>query len=551
MLKHMKWLSSINFRARLYENSLQNVGSQRSYYSFRNQKLKENNEYNRWWSFGAAVTMGISSLTLIWTVKQKLDEDNVAHAEQKEYPIYTKEEVAKHKNKQTRIWVTYKGGVYDITEFVDSHPGGIKILLAAGSAIDPFWAIYAAHDTPETRTLIETMKIGELSKAEIPKDTDDPYHVDPDRHPSMVVRTSKPFNAETSSLVLVDNFNTPNDLFYVRNHLPVPVIDPNQFILEIRNDKGQVIQQLNMDDLKTKFEIVTINAALQCSGNRRNELNHVKPVKGLEWGTNAIGNASWTGVRLRDVLKYIGFKPDDRIHHVVFEGLDIDASGVPYGSSIPIEKAYGEYGDVILAFEMNGQELPRDHGYPLRALVPGITGARSVKWLNKIILSEKESDSFWQQKDYKSFPPQIDWHNVDWSTAPAIQESPVQSAIIQPVTGALETLDDDLVVKGYAWSGGGRSIIRVDVSIDGGKNWQIAELKNPTTQNKSYNRAWSWTPWEIKFPIPSNVDKVDIVCKAVDSSYNVQPEFVAPLWNLRGVLVNSWHHVRLDLPNNQ
>ena len=124
-----------------------------------------------------------------------------------------------------------------------------------------------------------------------------------------------------------------------------------------------------------------------------------------------------------------------------------------------------------LAFEMNGKELTRDHGYPLRVLVPGVAACRSVKWLKSIEAHAEESTSFWQQNDYKSFSPNVDWDNVDWTSSPAIQNMPVTSAITEPAPGRVHEVprdgDDDLrvPVKGYAWSGGGNGIVRVDVSV--------------------------------------------------------------------------------------
>jgi sulfite oxidase len=125
-----------------------------------------------------------------------------------------------------------------------------------------------------------------------------------------------------------------------------------------------------------------------------------------------------------------------------------------------------------MPFKPKGEPIPRDHGYPIRAVVPGIVGARNVKWLGKIHLSESESPSHWQQNDYKGFCPSVDWHNVDFKTAPAIQELPVNSAITEPAEGAIIPADAKAVsMKGFAWSGGGRGIVRVDVSADGGQTW--------------------------------------------------------------------------------
>ncbi|KAJ8984700.1 hypothetical protein NQ317_004959 [Molorchus minor] len=187
----------------------------------------------------------------------------------------------------------------------------------------------------------------------------------------------------------------------------------------------------------------TITATLMCAGNRRSEMTKIKSVKGLNWGPAAIGNATWTGVRLRDVLIRAGINEDDDTYkHVQFEGIDLDVTGKSYGASIQFWRAIDKRADVILAYEMNGVALPKDHGFPLRVVVPGVVGARNVKWLEKISVSKDESDSHWQQNDYKGFAPCVDYDTVDFSKAPAIQELPVISAICKPIDGDTVTVDD-------------------------------------------------------------------------------------------------------------
>jgi sulfite oxidase len=465
-------------------------------------------------------------------------------------PNYTREDVSKHKTKETRIWVTYKDGVYDITDFVESHPGGDKILLAAGSAIDPYWALYRQHLVENVLEMLEDMRIGNyIHDQQDLIDMSDPFAHDPERLPLFIVRSSKPFNAETPPELLTESMITPNAFFYIRNHLPVPVVDPNEYTLEISGENMEKPLRLTLNDLKTKFQHHTVLATIQCAGNRRNEMSRVKEVKGLEWDIGAIGTATWTGVKLRDLLIYAGLDPNNLqgLEHVQFEGLDKDFER-NYGASIPISKAIDPNGDVLLAFQMNGEELPRDHGYPLRVVVPGVVGARSVKWVHKIHLSKEESKSHWQQYDYKGFSPSVDWSNVDYSKAPSIQELPVQSAITVPKNNSYLPEDSDTIeVKGYAWSGGGRGIVRVDLSMDEGRTWHNAHLQPP---NQSYNRVWAWTLFSASLPIPAECKskECDIICKAVDSAYNTQPETVAPIWNIRGVLTNSWHRVRVKPP---
>ncbi|XP_050506196.1 sulfite oxidase-like [Diabrotica virgifera virgifera] len=464
-------------------------------------------------------------------------------------PVYSLDEIASHNSKETGIWVTYKEGVYNITEFVEGHPGGDQILMAAGSSVEPFWMLYGIHENPHVYEILETYRIGNLKPDDrnyFTSDMSDPYSTDPKRHIALKPACVKPFNAELPPELLVESFLTPNELFYVRNHLPVPEINPDSYELEIDIEGKNKVTVFTLEQLK-KMPKHTITATIMCAGNRRSEMIQVRPVKGLNWGAAAIGNATWSGVYLRDVLLLAGMDENDQKYkHVQFEGYDSDATGKTYGASIPIWKALDQRGDVLLAYEMNGVPIPRDHGFPVRVIVPGIVGARNVKWLEKIIVSENESDSHWQQNDYKGFSPSVDWDTVDFTKSPAIQELPVISAICQPTAnGAVKVEDGKITVKGYAWSGGGQKIVRVDVTIDGGKTWHVAKFDH---QDKTPPpKHWSWTLWSIEIPVDANLKSVEIWAKAVDSSYNTQPENVENIWNLRGVLSNAYHKVRANL----
>uniref|UniRef100_A0A6B2L3C7 sulfite oxidase n=2 Tax=Arcella intermedia TaxID=1963864 RepID=A0A6B2L3C7_9EUKA len=454
------------------------------------------------------------------------------------------------KEKEDKVLVSFRDGVYDITEFVHAHPGGEeKIRLATGSSIEPFWNMYRHHLTAVTGRLLETFRVGNLIRAEGEVlDLNDPYANDPERHPALIVYIQKPFNAETPVALLGDRFLTSNELFFVRNHLPVPKVDPKNYKLEVSLEGKDPIY-FTLEELQTKFPIYEVTATIQCAGNRRREMNQSKEVKGIAWQGGAISNATWTGPKLRDVLLYAGIpesEVDKTIHHIQFEGLDADMEK-SYGASIPAQKVLNPSSEVILAFKMNGETLPLDHGYPIRAVVPGTVGARSVKWLHKVIASAQESPSFWQHKDYKGFGPYTDWHNIDYTQVPAIQELPVQSLITSPPPSAKRVvLDADglLPIHGYAWSGGGRGIVRVDVSLDDGKTWEPATI-HPNQQ--TYGKVWAWTQWEHRFKVPEGVKEVDLVVKAVDSSYNTQPESWGPVWNVRGVLANAWYKIHLKV----
>ncbi|XP_044764248.1 sulfite oxidase-like [Coccinella septempunctata] len=468
-----------------------------------------------------------------------------------ELPIYTTDEVSKHITKDTRIWVTFQHGVYDITDFVHEHPGGDQILMAAGNAVDPFWMLYSIHLNSHVLNILERYRIGNLDPKDdhkdVVRDMSDPFANEPSRHPILKPASKKPFNAEAPENILVQSFLTPNEIFYVRNHLPVPDIDPKDYTLEIEIEGKSGNLTLSLEELK-QFPKHSVTATVMCAGNRRSEMHKVKPVKGLNWGAAALGNATWTGASLREVLEKAGLSEHelDKYEHIQFEAYDTDTTGSPYGASIPIWKGVDKRGDVILAYEMNGETLPKDHGFPVRVIVPGVVGARNVKWLAKVIVSSTESQSHWQQKDYKGFSPSTDWNNVDYSKSPSIQELPVTSAICQPMNNStVEVKGGKITAKGYAWSGGGQEIVRVDVSCDGGKTWHVAEFDYH--ESKKYPRHWSWTLWSCELPVPKGTENMEIIVKAVDSSYNTQPESFENIWNLRGVLNNAYHKIYVNL----
>ncbi|KAK3729320.1 hypothetical protein QZH41_000694 [Actinostola sp. cb2023] len=249
----------------------------------------------------------------------------------------------------------------------------------------------------------------------------------------------------------------------------------------------------------------------------------VKAIPGIGSQAGMISTAQWGGALLKDILEDAGLEDEEieslGVEHVQFEALDFDMTGTSYGVSIAISKAMDRKGDVLLAYEMNGEDLPLDHGYPVRVIVPGVAACRSVKWLGKIIVSDKESESFWQQNKYRGFPPNTDTKSSEFNLSPSIQEFPVTSVVCHPKENQSFSRQNDecIPMKGYAWSGGGRSIIRVDISVDGGKTWTVANLKR---QEQPRGRQWAWTFWECDVTIPVGVNKLQVVCKAVDSSYN-------------------------------
>lgn len=465
--------------------------------------------------------------------------------------MYRLADIAEHKTRETGIWVTYKDSVYDITDFINDHPGGDRIMLAAGKAIDPFWRLYQMHvSRGNALKLLEPLKIGRLDPQDITApsaaDSEDPFSRDPERHPALLFHSNKPCNAELPAGLIMDSWITPRDLFFIRQHHPVPVIDGKKFELLVEG-LGTKSLNINLDDLKHRFLPHEVTMTLQCGGNRRDEFNKIEETSGISWGCGAISTATFKGALLRDVLTYSGLMTPqsairDGVKHVIFEGID------EMQASIPIEKALSPYGDVLLAYEMNGETLPAEHGYPVRVVVPGHVGVRNVKWVAKVKTSAEEAVGPWQRGiSYKGMSPSVkslrDFPEEELAKVQSIQEQPVTSMILQPKEGSTAELDD-ITVKGFAWSGGGRGIVRVDVTADGGKTWHTAELKEGSEQDPS--RAWAWTFWECEVPKPEGLkdgEVVEICAKAVDASYNTQPESIEHIWNVRGINNNSWPRV--------
>lgn len=499
-------------------------------------------------------------------------------------PRYHLSHIREHDASHPNPWVTHQDKVYDITDWVSAHPGGDVILRAAGQSIDPYWAIFSIHKQPHVKEILEGYLIGYIHNEDLvdglpPADTvEDPFAQDPRRDARLFEHTQRPCNAEPPTQELDRDFLTPTGLFYVRNHMWVPVIEGvsvDKHALTVELPDGEE-RTYTLAELKSRFRTHRVTAVLQCSGNRRSDMTrHTGQTNGLQWGVGAISNAEWEGVRLMDVLNDAGLRvadlsshtavtasapadhdpPDPKTHHVQLTGLEA------YGASIPLSTALDPANDVLLAFSMNGQPLPRDHGFPLRAVVPGHVAARSVKWLSKIVVSDEESTSQWQRRDYKSFGPNERIPN--WDSAPAIQEMPITSAITRVLVGECVRESQEawlaekqrlvesttrgnevqpIAAQGYAVSGGGREITRVDISLDGGQTWDQAELLSDTWTG---NKAWAWKRWRYlgQLKSPRQGACAQVVVKATDNSYNVQPETHASIFNVRGNLANAWHRV--------
>lgn len=445
---------------------------------------------------------------------------------------YTAEEVACHDGRQTdQVWVTYGKNVYDISSFLKEHPGGEDFIRqASGGALEPFWAYWAYHTSFDRAVkTLEKYRIGLLKEGEDAGEsvellTKDFYQSDPVRSDDQTPFTLYPWSSETKLNALRSHF-TSNASFYVRNHAPVPELDEESFSMEVTGPDGRV-RQIDCSGLRDSSRLpwTRIRSVLQCAGNRAADMNALKATAftGTPYehiGCGMIGNAEWSGVRLSDLLRYLIRDIDtiakSKVYHVEFEGAD------GYKTSTPLRRIMDPSYDAILALEMNGSKLPPDHGFPVRVLLPGIAGARSVKWVTAIRIREEECESCWQKGYYLN------------SSGQAIQEMPVQSFIISKA----KKTNESTVVEGVAWGGGdGSGVSKVMVSADGGKCWTEACLRRETSgRNENSSRRWEWVHWhcEINQPVDST-----FMCKATNNSGEEQPE---KPWNPKGYQYNGWH----------
>ncbi|KAJ2161589.1 hypothetical protein GGF46_001359 [Coemansia sp. RSA 552] len=359
-----------------------------------------------------------------------------------------------------------------------------------------------------------------------------------------IIRAQEPFNAESRTEDLVQSFVTPTDSHFRRNHGPIPDIDGREWTMSIDVCTSapavpRTTQTLGLRDLEAhpQFEVT---AVLECAGNRRDGLKAIKPVNGVTWGAGTASNAHWGGCRLRDVLAAAGVPTDlsdpfySVARHVEFAAYGEASDDVHYASSIPVDWVMNPLNMVLVATAMNGKPLLRDHGFPARIVAPGIIGARWVKWLKGIRVQDQESACYYQQRDYKILPPMAGGSNCDeyWSRFPALMELSVQSAICRPARGECLQIGRPYVVRGYALTGGGRAVDRVEVSLDDGATWDLAELH---TVQAAAAKHWAWVLWS--YHMASVPPQCTVASRAWDSGGNVQPS--AAVWNYRGVMNNS------------
>jgi sulfite oxidase len=347
----------------------------------------------------------------------------------------------------------------------------------------------------------------------------------------LIVYEQEPFNAETGLAALAEGPRTATDAFYVRGHGRVPDIDPSAWRLRV---DGLVERELDLSltTLREAFRERELTATLQCAGNRRAGLIAVRDIPGeAPWGPGATGTATWTGVALADVLGLAGALPDAA--YVGFEGADVCEEPTPaerFGGSIPLDKAGRP--EVLLAWGMNGEPLPPVHGAPLRVVVPGYIGARSVKWLERIEVRSAPWPGYFQHVVYRLLPE-------DGTPGPGVGMPlgvvALNCDVLSPADGE-SVAAGPVEVRGHAFAGGERHVARVDVSVDGATSWSQAELLEDLG-------PWAWRRWRTMVELAPGDH--EIVVRAWDSSAATQPEDEAQLWNPQGYVNNARPRVRV------
>jgi DMSO/TMAO reductase YedYZ molybdopterin-dependent catalytic subunit len=281
-----------------------------------------------------------------------------------------------------------------------------------------------------------------------------------------------------------------------------------------------------------QFEPVTITAVVQCSGNGR--AFYRPKVPGVQWERGAVGNAQWTGVRLRDVLAMAGVK--EPAQHVQLQGADrpVVATVPLFVRSIPLTKAL--HPDTILAYEMNGRPLPLLHGAPLRVIAPGWMADSCTKWLTEITVQAEEAQGYYMQTAYRvPVQPLEPGASSNGQATVPVEAMVVKSLIAAPGEG--ETVKaGPVTIQGVAW-GGEAKVVKVEVSFDEGRTWEQARLIGE-------DHPYAWRQWQFLWRVKT-AGTVTIVCRATDARGETQP--ASSPWNPSGFLWNGWDRITVTV----
>jgi DMSO/TMAO reductase YedYZ molybdopterin-dependent catalytic subunit len=331
-----------------------------------------------------------------------------------------------------------------------------------------------------------------------------------------IVRSESPLNLEMPFSTL-DSFITPTKSFYVRTHFPIPAIDRDAWWLYVEGEVEKPFA-INFEELMT-IDSLTAPVTLECAGNNRSFLE--PKVKGIQWRLGAVGTADWTGLPLSTLLDRAISKPN--ACEVILEGADRGMLEEPksppgdlkFARSIPLEKARR---DVLLAYKMNGCDLPPEHGFPLRAIVPGWYAMASVKWLQRIIVTDRPFTGYYQTIDYAYWQrtEYAQWQRgEEIAQLTPLSEMQVKAEIARPPEGETVPANTSVRVRGAAWACDAE-ITKVELSTDRGATWDDAKLVGESNSN-------AWRLWEFNWQTPSQPGKLTLIARATDSLGRTQP----------------------------
>lgn len=357
------------------------------------------------------------------------------------------------------------------------------------------------------------------------------------KHPELTILNDRPWNVEAPAHLL-DDLVTPADRLFIRNNgIPPTEVDIKSWTLEIGGESVRSPKTYTLAELKSKFTHYTYQLTVECGGNGRAEFN--PPAKGNQWTIGAVACPKWTGVRLKDVLEDAGIKSD--AVYIGYYGKDTHVSGDPekvvISRGVPMAKALED--ESLIAWAINGEDLPMMNGYPLRLVFGGWPASTSGKWLYKIDIRNQVHDGPKMTGQSYRVPcnPVAPGAKVKDEDMCIIESMPVKSLITYPKSGGMLPMSRSLTVRGKAWAGD-LSVSRVEVSIDFGSSWQAATVKNPT------NRL-AWQPWEASVRFPQQ-GYYEVWARATDSEGRMQP-MTLPGWNPRGYLNNACHRIAVKV----
>jgi len=358
-----------------------------------------------------------------------------------------------------------------------------------------------------------------------------------DKDKGMVVLNDKPWNIEAKAHLLDDKI-TPNKFMFIRNNGLIPEnIDANSWTLTFDGESVRQEKTYTLAELKSKFPQYTYQLTLECGGNGRSEFD--PPAKGNQWTIGAVSCATWTGIRLKDVLEDVGIK-DDAVYigyHAADVHLSRDPGKEPISRGAPMVKALQE--ETLLAFKMNNEDIPLAHGYPLRLIAGGWPASVSGKWINRISIRNKVHDGTKMTGDAYRVPcnPVAPGEKVKEEDMCIIESMPVKSLITYPKSGAMINKGKKLDIRGHAWAGE-LEVVKMEYSIDFGSTWQSCPIEKPANR-----LAWQHFNASIDFP---KEGYYEVWARATDSNGISQP-MILPGWNPKGYLNNACHRIAVKV----